>query len=292
MTNNRILAPKVGVGLRHEHYEDALISASSIDFVEVHSENFFAAGGATLDYLAHVRTLYDVSLHSTALGLGSALPIPESFLNRLADLVSFVNPMLVSDHASYAWGSWMGKPVHIGDLLPLSFNENNLLVLGDNINRVQNLLERQILIENLSSYVTFKEDEMSEPEFLVNVAKKTGCGLLVDLNNILVSAHNTNSQDHLAYAKNWLGCIPKHLVKEIHIAGHSQAQPGELIIDDHSQPVSEQCWQLYQFAIERFGNVPTLVEWDNNLPSWQQLIAHAQKAKDIAYSVNTSVEAL
>lgn len=285
MNSNYEISPKVGVGLRHKHYQEALTSASAIDFVEVHSENFFAAGGATIDYLQLIRGKYEISLHSTALGLGSAREIPESFLNKLIHLVSVIDPLLVSDHASYAWGSWMDKPVHMGDLLPLSFNKQTLSVLARNVDIAQEKLGRQILIENLSSYVVFSEDEMSEAEFLVSLTEMTGCGLLLDLNNILVSAHNVSVEDNLSYARKWLELIPEDLVKEIHLAGHSPVKKGELIVDDHSQPVANSCWYLYEQAIQRFGNVPTLIEWDNNLPSWQTLVAQADKARRLATEV-------
>lgn len=292
MKSNYIVEPCIGVGLRHKHYQEALASSAPIDFIEVHSENFFAEGGATISYLELIREKYDVSLHSTALGLASAKAIPETFLKRLQHLVSLINPMLVSDHASYAWGSWMSKPVHMGDLLPISFNENTLKVLVENINFVQQKLQRQILVENLSSYISFEDDEMSEAEFLVEVSNRTGCGLLLDLNNILVSAHNTNADNALVYAKHWLENIPVGAVKEIHLAGYSKVSEGELIIDDHSQPISSDCWQVYEDAIKRFGNIPTLIEWDNDLPSWLTLTAEAEHARKLATKViNNLVEA-
>lgn len=288
MTLKCNVEPLIGVGLRHKHYQDALASPAPIDFVEVHSENFFASGGATINYLKAVRDTYQVSLHSTALGLGSAKGVPGHFINKLKNLISLIDPILVSDHASYAWSTWMSKPIHMGDLLPLSFNEKSLQVLVNNVEMVQNELQRQILVENLSSYLVFKEDEMSEAEFLTQLHLQTGCGLLVDLNNILVSAANINSRDKWQFAYQWLNNIPSSAIKEIHLAGHTPVAAGEIIIDDHSQPISEDCWQLYRLALKRFGAVPTLIEWDNNLPSWPELIAQVTKAKLIAKATLTN----
>ena len=282
--------PLVGVGLRHKHYQDALASPADIDFVEVHSENFFAAGGATIAYLQAVCEQYKVSLHSTALGLGSAQGIPPHFIQKLKHLVSWTNPILISDHASYAWGTWIAKPVHLGDLLPLSFNQATLEILAENVNKVQQTLQRKILIENLSSYLFFEEDDMTEAEFLAELTHMTGCGLLLDINNILVSAFNTNVEDKWHFARNWLASIPETAVGEIHLAGHSKVASGELVIDDHSKPVDDDCWQLYRMAIQRFGAVPTLIEWDNDLPDWQTLVDEANKAKVIASAINQPVK--
>lgn len=282
MKHNHTQSPYVGVGLRHAHYHDALATSVDIDFVEVHAENFMAPGGATPSYLQQVSEHYPISLHCTALGLGSARTIPPSMLANLQSLISDINPMLVSDHACYTWSHWMNKPVHLGDLLPITFTENALRVFAENVDALQQTLQRQILIENLSNYVQFSNQDMSETEFLVRLTELTGCGLLIDLNNVLVSAHNLDVESHQEYANAWLNDIPSSVVKEIHLAGHTKAAAGELAIDDHSQPVAPDCWHLYRHAIGRFGPVPTLVEWDNNLPDWQTLVGQAKLAKDIA----------
>ncbi len=275
----------IGVGLRHQHFNEALTTLSNIDFVEVHSENFFAQGGATLSVLAQASEKYAISLHSTAMGLGSAQGVPSHYLQNLKQLASTCNPILMSDHACFSWSQLNGQQVHAGDLLPLAYSEQTLMVLAHNIDRVQQSLGRSLLIENLSAYIQYSHACMPETEFLVRLAELTGCKLLVDLNNIIVTANNINAAQPLAYAQQWLAEIPTDLVGEIHLAGFTEVNEGELIIDDHSQAVSSQGWQLYRSALERFGKVPTLVEWDNNLPSWQTLVAEADKARTIAKQV-------
>lgn len=288
MKSDHTQLPYVGVGLRHAHYHDALTTPVDIDFVEVHAENFMAQGGATPSYLQKVSEHYPISLHCTALGLGSARTMPPSMLANLQALISNVNPMLVSDHACYTWSHWMNKPVHLGDLLPITFTESALKVFAENVDELQQKLQRQILIENLSNYIQFSDQDMSETEFLVRLTELSGCGLLIDLNNILVSAHNLSVESQEDYANAWLNDITPSVVKEIHLAGHTKAGQGELAIDDHSHPVSPDCWHLYRFAIARFGAVPTLVEWDNNLPDWQTLVGQARLAKDIARDTLTA----
>jgi uncharacterized protein (UPF0276 family) len=284
-STKEINIPKIGVGLRHPHYADALNSEAQIDFVEVHSENFFASGGAILAVLDEIIEKYPVSLHSTALGLGSAEDIPSEHLRKLKSLADNVRPILMSDHASFSWGQLKNQRVHVGDLLPLSFNEESLTVLAHNVDRAQQFLGSQLLIENLSAYIQFNNDSMSETEFLVRLTEITGCKLLVDLNNIIVTANNIREPDIQHYAKAWLNQIPADIVGEFHLAGYTQVQVGELVVDDHSQAVSEDCWQLYRYALERFGPIPTLIEWDNNLPSWQKLLKEAKSAKMVAQQV-------
>ena len=275
----------IGVGLRHQHFTEALTTPSNIDFVEVHSENFFAQGGATQSVLAQAGEKYAISLHSTAMGLGSAQGVPSHYLQKLKQLASTCNPILMSDHACFSWSQLKGQQVHAGDLLPLAYSEQTLMVLAHNIDRVQQSLGRSLLVENLSAYIQYSHACMPETEFLVRLAELTGCKLLVDLNNIIVTANNINAAQPLDYAQQWLAEIPTTMVGEIHLAGFTEVKEGELIIDDHSQAVSSQGWQLYRSALERFGKIPTLVEWDNNLPSWHTLVAEADKARMIAEQV-------
>lgn len=276
----------IGVGLRHPHYQDALQEASSIDFVELHAENFFAKGGATNKILDAIRHTYAISLHGTSMGLGSATPISSQYLAKFHNLVDQVNPLLVSDHACFTWGSLNGSGVHSGDLLPLEFNQQSLAILIDNVDRVQQLLGRQILVENISSYLKPSNASMQETEFLTTLAERSQCALLVDLNNILVNAHNSGCESPIAEAKKWLAGIPGHLIKEIHLAGYTPAAPSKLIIDDHSQPVSEECWHLFRYCMEHCGPVPTLIEWDNALPPWQTLLDQAAIARTITNHVS------
>lgn len=275
----------IGVGLRHQHFADALTTSSNIDFVEVHSENFFAQGGATQSVLAQASEKHSISLHSTAMGLGSAQGVPNHYLKKLKQLSSTYKPILMSDHACFSWSQLNGQQVHAGDLLPLAYDVQTLRVLANNIDRVQQYLGRSLLVENLSAYIQFPQAYMSETEFLVTLSELTGCKLLVDLNNIIVTANNINAEHPSAYAQQWLADIPTTMVGEIHLAGFTPVNKGELVIDDHSQAVSSQGWELYRNALERFGKVPTLVEWDNNLPSWQTLIAEADKARKVAEQI-------
>lgn len=282
----------IGVGLRHAHYADVLAPSlkaglvkNDIDFVEVHSENFFAKGGASRSLIREVSEKYPISLHSTALGLGSQAAIAGGYLESLKELIEVINPFLISDHAAFSWGELEGKSLHAGDLLPLVFNKNNLLTMAENIDRVQQLTGQQLLVENLSAYIQLNDSELLETEFLVRLTEMTQCGLLVDLNNLVVNAHNFSHDEPITYAKNWLKKIPKQLVGEIHLAGFAPVSDDELAIDDHSQPVSDIGWDLYQFALQRFGKVPTLIEWDNDLPSWKDLLNEANKARSIADQV-------
>lgn len=284
--NDELGLSKIGVGLRHPHYKEALLGTSSIDFVEIHAENFFAEGGMLPELLSDIALQYPISLHSTSMGLGSAVGINGDYLQRLKQLSQQINPILISDHACFTWSNINGKSVHAGDLLPLEFTQQSLQVMVDNVNQVQQLLGRQILVENLSAYVEFNFSDMSETEFLSQLVDKTGCGLLVDLNNLLVNARNFSDQKPLTVARQWLREIPSGAVGEIHLAGFTKVKEGELIIDDHSQPVSPECWLLYRDAIALFGAVTTLIEWDNNLPSWSTLLDQAVKARSISTEVH------
>lgn len=268
----------VGVGLRHQHYREALLGTSSIDFVEIHAENFFSDGGVVQEILTDVAKLYPISLHSTSMGLGSAQGINTDYLKKLQRLIERIKPVSISDHACFAWSHFKGNPIHSGDLLPIEFSKQSLQMLSDNVDRVQQLLGRRILVENLSAYVELDHREMSETEFLSGLVERTNCGLLVDLNNLLVNAHNFSDQDPVEHAQAWIKQIPLQSVGEIHLAGYTPAAADSLIVDDHSQPVSDECWTLYDWMLKTVGPVPTLVEWDNELPTWDVLLDQARQA--------------
>ena len=284
--------PLIGVGLRYEHYNDALSAPANIDFIEVHAENFFAEGGASYDLLNNIKQHYSVSLHATSLGLGSALAAPFKQIEQLAKLVERCQPLLVSDHACFSWADVNNMSVHSGDLLPIPFNDESFKVMASNILRAQKVLGRSILVENLSAYMQLPGSTYTESEFLVKLCELTGCKLLIDLNNLVVNATNhalvTTSGEKLnvvEYAKQWLTNIPTNIVGEFHLAGCTPVAEDKMMIDDHSQPVSIDTWEIYHFALKRFGAVPTLIEWDENLPSWAELLAEANKARDIAKGV-------
>lgn len=274
-----------GVGLRHPHYEAALSCSADLDFVEVHTENFFAEGGASLAVLEQARERYDLSFHCTALGLGSAAGISREAVARLARLVERFDPMLVSDHLCFCWVNLGGRRRHAGDLLPLSYTAATLDVLADNVDSVQQAIGRPLLIENITSYTGGREPQWPETVFLHQLVERTGCRLLVDINNLLVNAHNEAYDSPIDYATDWLDEIPAAAVGEIHLAGYTDTPAGSIAIDDHAAPVSDAGWQVYRHAVQRFGNVPTLVEWDNRLPAWPELVAESIRARQVADSL-------
>lgn len=280
---------EVGVGLRHAHYQAAFEEPANIDFVEVHSENFYAKGGATQALLKNVFEQYAVSFHGTSMGLGSITPIPAQATQKLVDLCSHYDPKFISDHACFNWGQLdFGQDreqlVHGGDLLPIAFNSESLQNFANNVDALQEKLKRPILIENLSAYLTVGDNTLDETEFLNALCEKTGCGLILDINNLIVNAHN-QQVDAKPYAENYINNIRSSAVQEIHLAGCTPAPAGEVMVDDHAKPVPDTVWQAYAFAMQALGSRPTLVEWDNALPSWQILLAEADKARDIATQV-------
>lgn len=278
---NENYKPVVGVGLRHSHYEQALGSPANLDFVEVHTENFYASGGATQAVLERARELYEVSFHCTSLGLGSAVGLSDPALARLAELVNHFDPVLVSDHLSFAWATLGSKKVHLGELFPIERNAQSLQVVVDNVDRVQQMLGRSMLIENVSSYAGGLRHQLSEPEFLSQLVEATGCRLLLDINNLTVNAHNEKWDDAESMSIAWMQHLPKAAVGEIHLAGYTPVADSEIAIDDHGQPVSELGWRIYRAALRHFGLVPTLIEWDSQLPDWSVLLEQADIARCI-----------
>lgn len=290
---NRFASPtgprsvSAGIGWRHPHYAELLTTRPSLDFLEVHSENFFAAGGAALAVLQQARTIYPVSLHGVGLALGSALGVDLWHLDQLARLVDRIEPVRVSDHACFARGTVHGKLVHAGDLLPIPFNDESLDVLCANVQQVQERLKRPLMVENLSAYLTLVGSDRSETEFLTALTRRTGCQLLVDVNNIYVNALNarmTGEQagDPVSVCQAWLDQIPSNAVGEIHLAGHCVMD--DIVIDDHGSRVTADVWRIYAYAINRFGAVPSLIEWDIAVPTLSVLLGEAQQARALALS--------
>ena len=272
----------IGIGWRHPHYAELLETLPAIDFVEVHSENFFGAGGAALAVLSQARAHYPVSLHGVGLALGSACGIDQWHLDQLASLVERIEPVRVSDHACFARGSLAsGQMVHAADLLPIAFNSAALNMTCANVQRVQDRLKRPLLVENLSAYISMDGSDREETTFLAEMAVRSGCGLLIDVNNIYVNALNERLAgggiDPLANCMQWIDQIPAHLVGEIHLAGHVDC--GDIVIDDHGSPVCNEVWQIYQHAQQRFGNAPALLEWDTDIPPLAVLLSEAAKAR-------------
>ena len=279
-------APAVGIGWRHPHYAELLETQPALDFIEVHSENFFAPGGAARAVLREGRASYPVSLHGVGLSLGSASGIDEWHLDQLERLVDEIDPVRISDHASFARGVLPGAhgpaTVHAADLLPVPFSREALDVMCANVQRVQDRLRRPIAVENLSAYLRWQDADMSETQFLTTLAQRTGCSLLVDVNNIYVNALNAQllgePGEPLDACRRWLDQIPGERVAEIHLAGHIHC--GDIVIDDHGSRVSEAVWTLYRHAIARFGAVPTLIEWDTGVPPLSVLLDEATRARE------------
>jgi uncharacterized protein (UPF0276 family) len=264
----------VGIGLRQPHYHAMLRDRPELGFVELHSENFFADGGAALAVLHAARECWPISLHGVGLSLGSAAGLDAWHLDRLARLVERIEPLRVSDHASFARASRRSgaEPVHANDLLPVAFTEAALDILVANVQRVQERLKRSILVENLSAYLHWADDAIAEPEFFNRLARRSGCGLLLDLNNLVVNALNDGA-DEVAAACAWVDAIDPAIVGEIHLAGYHDA--GDIVIDDHGSRVRANVWQAYRHALCRLGPRPTLIEWDTALPELQVLLDEA-----------------
>lgn len=263
-----------GIGLRFQHHHEVIARRPQVGWFEVHSENYFGDAGAPLEALLEVRAHYPVSLHGVGLSIGSTDPLDQQHLTSLATLIDRVEPGFVSEHLS--WSSAGGR--HVNDLLPLPYTEESLQHVCSRVAAVQSLLGRQILIENPSSYLQFRCSEINEPDFLAALALETGCGLLLDINNVYVSAMN-HGFDPAAYLQR----IPRRYVREMHLAGHSIINSGgkQLRVDTHSAPVCAEVWSLYAAAIKRFGKVPTLIEWDTDIPAFAVLVNEARKANDI-----------
>ena len=282
MTPGAAPAATVGIGLRQPHYAALFETTPPLAFVEVHSENFFADGGAALAVLQQARERYPVSLHGVGLALGSAAGLDAWHLDRLARLVERIEPARVSDHACFARGPLVpGGPVlHANDLLPIAFTDAALAIMAGNVTQVQERLGRRLLVENLSSYLSFADDAMSEPEFFAQLCRRSGCGMLLDLNNIMVNALNAGAADPLAACCAFVDALPRGIVGEIHLAGYCEADA--IVIDDHGSRVRAAVWQLYAHALRRFGALPTLIEWDTDLPAFEVLLDEARQAAGLA----------
>jgi uncharacterized protein (UPF0276 family) len=254
----------VGIGLRQPHYREVFERRPSLGFIEVHSENFFLDGGASMHTLERARAAYPISLHGVGLSLGSADTLAEQHLAKLQRLVERVEPDLVSEHLS--WGSVDGR--HFNDLLPMPWTHEALALLSARVDRVQSVLKRSILIENVSAYVAYDDGHMSETEFLADLARRTGCGVLLDLNNLYVNAVNFGL-DPLA----GLTDLASTTIGEIHLAGHTRTDVG--LIDTHGTRVCDDVWAMYDAACRHFGLRPTLIEWDTDLPTLDVLLDEA-----------------
>ena len=260
-----------GLGLRAPHYEAMLNEPHHIDWLEVVTENYLVPGGKPLHYLQRIRERFPLVMHGVSLSIGSTDPIDFEYLARVRALAARIEPHWISDHL--CWTGVEGRNLH--DLLPLPYTEEALGTVAARVGQVQDALGRQILLENVSSYLTFHESEMSEWEFICEVAQRADCAILLDINNIYVSSVN-HGFDPLTY----LQAIPKDRVRQFHLAGHSDL--GGHLIDTHDHPIAGPVWDLYGAAVEQFGAVPTMIERDDNIPPLDELVAELQVAREIA----------
>lgn len=264
----------IGLGLRNPHLAQVLSGPVQVDWFEVIAENYMglpgAGAGRALKNLEKVRERFPIVLHGVSLSLGSADPLNENYLRQLQSLIERIEPEWISDHL--CWTSTGGH--HLHDLLPLPYERKTLDYVSERIQRVQDFLGRRILVENVSSYLDYSQSEMSEWEFLSEITRKTGCQLLLDVNNIYVSSVN-----HGFDAQEFLHGIPLGCVSQIHLAGHSKG--AHCLIDTHDQPVCDEVWQLYRQAVLRWGAVPTMIEWDAEIPEYTVLEAEALRARKL-----------
>ncbi len=259
-----------GVGLRTRHFARFGAGPSPVDWVEVVTENFMAEGGRPLAVLETVRRDTPVALHGVSLSIGSTDPLSEAYLRNLESLVARIEPALVTDHL--CWGSHRGQYLH--DLLPLPYTEESLRHVAGRVAAVQDRLGRQILLENPSSYVAYRDSTMAEWEFLAELSRRADCGILLDVNNVHVSARNLGFDP-----REYLDGLPPDRVGQLHLAGH--ADRGRWLLDTHDAPVPPPVWELYRQALRRFGRVPTLVEWDDRIPPLEDLVAQSRRAAAI-----------
>ncbi|MDX9679178.1 MULTISPECIES: DUF692 domain-containing protein [Pseudomonas] len=266
------LPPRAGLGLKTGHFREVLGSSPDIGFFEVHAENYMVAGGPFHHFLGLIREQYPLSLHGVGLSIGAEGPLDEQHLKRLAELIRRYQPQSFSEHL--AWSSH--GPVFLNDLLPLAYDKPTLNRVCEHIDQVQNTLQRPMLLENPATYLAFERSTIDEADFIAEVIRRSGCGLLLDVNNVYVSCVN-HQRDPLAY----LDTLPLHRVGEIHLAGFAEDSDSlgdRLLIDDHGAPIDQAVWNLYRQVLQRTGPVATLIERDNQVPAFAVLLVEAQQA--------------
>lgn len=266
------MIPKTaGVGLRSAHFPRLLAGPRpKVGWFEALTENYMDSGGRPLEVLTRIRADFPVALHGVSLSIGGVEGPRPGYLERLKALIGRVEPFVVSDHLCFTGAH--AKNVH--DLLPLPYTEEAIATVAANAGRVQDFLGRRIALENVSSYLTYRDSEMSEQEFLVRVARRAGCRILLDVNNVFVSASN-----HGFEAEEYLDAIPAELVAQIHLGGYSDM--GTFLFDTHSRAPTDSVWELYRRTIRRMPEVPVLIEWDEEIPAWEELEAQALKADEL-----------
>lgn len=263
-----------GLGLRVEHYADFLDGHPAVDWLEVISENYLVPGGKPLAHLDRIRAEYPMAMHGVSLSIGSTDPLDRGYLRELKALTRRIEPAWVSDHLC-----WTGVGhQHLHDLLPLPCTEEALRHVSERVMQVQEALGRRLLLENVSSYVSFEGDEMREWEFIAELARRADCELLLDVNNVYVSSRN-----HGFDARRFIDAMPRERVRQIHLAGHEDH--GDHLIDTHDHPVCEAVWELYAYTVQRLGAVPTMIERDDHIPPLAELMAELDRARAIQHEV-------
>ncbi len=268
-----------GVGYKPQHFSELLEAPGTVEWLEIHAENYMGAGGRPINQLRHLAERFAMSVHGVGLSIGGEGPLDPDHLHRLKTLVGWLNPASFSEHL--AWSTH--DTAFLNDLLPLPYTTDTLTRVADHIDQVQNAVGRQMLLENPSSYLAFEESTFSETDFLREVARRTGCGLLLDVNNVFVSATNLDT-DPISY----IDAFPLELVKEIHLGGHDEDEDDHgapLLIDSHGREVADPVWALFDYTIRKGGIRPSLVEWDNDVPDWPVLSAEADRAARVLQAV-------
>lgn len=269
------LPARAGLGLKTEHFREVLGSQPDIGFFEIHAENYMVAGGPFHHYLGLIREQYPLSLHGVGLSIGAEGSLDIEHLKRLATLVERYQPLAFSEHL--AWSSH--GPVFLNDLLPLAYDTSALNRVCEHIDQVQTLLKRTMLLENPATYLAFQRSTIDEADFISEIICRTGCGLLLDVNNVYVSCIN-----HRRYPLDYIDTLPLHAVGEVHLAGFAEdtdSLGGRLLIDDHGAPIDHAVWSLYRYVLERTGPVATLIERDNQVPAFSVLHAEARQADEL-----------
>ena len=271
-TEPKTVPNRAGVGYKAQHLDGILKTPEAIGWIEIHAENYMGDGGRPIAQLKHLRDLYPVSCHGVGLSIGAEGRLDADHLQRLKHLVNWLEPGLFSEHLA-----WSTHDTHfLNDLLPVPYTQAVVDRVVDHIDEVQSTVGRQMLLENPSTYVAFEETDMSEVDFLTQIANRTGCGLLLDVNNVFVSATNQHYSP-----EGYIDAYPLDLVGEIHLGGHEEDKDEHgdpLLIDSHSRAVVDPVWALYEYTLAKSGPRPTLIEWDNDIPSWDVLANEANLA--------------
>lgn len=271
-----------GVGYKPQHFNAILTDTTPVGWLEIHAENYMGAGGRPIAQLRHLAERFPISVHGVGLSIGAEGPLDPDHLSRLKALVDWLNPASFSEHL--AWSTHETK--FLNDLLPLPYNATSLAVVTSHIDQVQDVLGRQMLLENPSSYLAFATSDMSETQFLQDLTRRTGCGLLLDVNNVFVSATNLGTSPHA-----YIDAFPLDAVAEIHLGGHDQDADetgAPLLIDSHGRAVADPVWALLDYTLARCGPKPVLIEWDNDVPEWPELAAEAQRAAGMLSRAETN----